>query len=255
MTFATRSGFTAGVVLLCMGIVGCATSKRPRSTLQDLISRHTQARGGQAAIEAIRNLEVKLRIVEPTYTAEGTWRVDRRGRMRIDVFIDGQRVFTEAFDGERGWQLPSGADHAMLASAGGAAALRHSGQLPTNILGLHEMAGHRHRLDYAGVEEVGGTRYQVVVLTLDDGFETRYYIDPGSFLITRARVHKALHPDVDPTPTTIETVWSDFRQIAGVRFAFQASDTDLATGKLLQTATLLDIAPNRPVDDRLFQMP
>jgi hypothetical protein len=238
-----------------MGIVGGATSKSPALTLPDLIDRNTQARGGRAAIEAIRNLEVKLRIVEPTYTAEGTWRVDRQGRMRIDVFIDGKRVFTEAFDGERGWQLPGGAEHAVLASAGGAAALRHSGQLPTNLLGLHEMAGHGHRLELAGVEDVAGVRYHVVVLILDDGFETRYYIDPVTFQIARARVRKALHPDLDPTPTTIETVWSDFREIAGVRFAFQAHDTDLATGKLLQTTTLLHIASNRPVDDRLFQMP
>jgi hypothetical protein len=77
------------------------------------------------------------------------------------------------------------------------------------------------------------------VLTLDDGFATRYYVDPASFLITRSRVRKALHPDADPTPTTIETVWSDFRQVAGVRFAFAARDTDLATGTLLQTTTLL----------------
>jgi hypothetical protein len=117
------------------------------------------------------------------------------------------------------------------------------------------MARHGHRLDDAGMEEVAGIRYHVVVLTLDDGFETRYYIHPESFLITRARVRKALHPDIDPTPTTIETVWSDFRQIAGVAFAFEASDTDLATGKLLQTSTLLEVAANRPVDDRLFQMP
>jgi len=44
------------------------------------------------------------------------------------------------------------------------------------------------------------------VLTLDDGFTTRYYVDPASFLITRSRVRKALYPDADPTPTTIETV-------------------------------------------------
>jgi hypothetical protein len=53
----------------------------------------------------------------------------------------------------------------------------------------------------------------------------------------------------------METVWSDFRQVAGVRLAFQATDTDLATGKLLQTTTLLEVQPNPPVDERLFQRP
>ena len=245
----------AGAGILGLEIVGCATSGRSSPTLRDLIERNTRARGGQAAIEAIRNLEVRLRIVEPTYTAEGTWRVDRQGRMRIDVFIDSKRVFTEAFDGQRGWQMPGGSEHGALAGAGGAAALRHSGQLPTNILGLHEMAAHGHRLELAGVEDVAGVRYHVVVLTLDDGFQTRYYIDPATFWITRSRVHKALHPDVDPTPTTIETVWSDFRLVSGIRFPFQEQETDLATGKLLQTATLLAVQPNVPLDDSLFPMP
>jgi hypothetical protein len=95
----------------------------------------------------------------------------------------------------------------------------------------------------------------VVLLTLDDGFATRYYVDPSSYLIARSRVRKALHPDADPTPTTIETVWSDFRQMTGVKFAYRSTDTDLATGKLLQTTTILDIRVNPVVDDHLFEMP
>jgi len=241
--------------LLCLGVAGCSMLSRRAMSLEELIRRHTEARGGRAAIEAIRNLEVKLRIVEPTYTADGVWRVDRNGRMRIDVFMEGRRVFTEAFDGERGRQMPGGKEAAVPASADGAAALRHSGQFPTNILGLHEMQGHGHRLEYAGREEVAGVSYHIVVLTLDDGFVTRYYVDPTTFLIARARVRKALHPDIDPTPTTIETVWTDFRKVAGVRFAFQASDTDLAAGKLLQTTTVLEITPNAPLDENLFRMP
>jgi hypothetical protein len=241
------------VAVLSIGLTGCATARAPG--LQDLVARNTEARGGRTAIEAVQGLEAKLRIVEPTYSADGVWRVDRKGRMRIDVFIDGRRVFTEAFDGKDGWQLLADTERAKAASADGARALRHSGQLPTSILGLHEMAAHGHRLDLAGREEVDGTSYSVVVLTLADGYTTRYYIDPSSFLITRSRVHKALHPDADPTPTTIETVWSDFRRVAGVLFPFHARDTDLATGKLLQTTTLLELQANPPVDDRLFRMP
>jgi hypothetical protein len=247
----------AHVALLCLITVGCATPKSSAPTLEELISRQTEARGGQVAIEAIRNLEVRLHIVEPTYAADGVWRGDRRGRMRIDVFIEGNRVFTEAFDGMDGWQQPSGKEHGAPASAGGVAALRRSGQLPINILGLHEMADHGHRLELAGREDVAGVSYYVIVLTLDDGFVTRYYIDPGSLLITRARVRKALHPDIDATETTIETVWSDFREITGVgvRFPFQATETDLVAGKLLQTMTVLDVRANLPTDDLLFQMP
>jgi hypothetical protein len=241
--------------LFCLAIAVGVASPRADPSLEELIERNTRARGGREAIEAIRNLEVRLRIQEPTYTAEGIWRVDRKGRMRIDVSMEGKRVFTEAFDGEDGWQLPGGADHGKLASPSAAAALRHSGQLPTNILGLHEMASHGHHVALARREEIESVRYDVVVLSLDDGFETRYYIDPVTFLITRSRVRKALHPDIDPTPTTVETAWSDFREIAGVKFPFRETETDLATGKLLQTSSLLELKANAPVDESFFQMP
>jgi hypothetical protein len=80
-------------------------------------------------------------------------------------------------------------------------------------------------------------------------------LDPTSYLITRSRVRKALHPDADPAPTTIETVWTDFRRVAGVQFAYQSTETDLATGKLLQTMTILEIQVNPVVDDHLYEMP
>lgn len=246
------------LALLCAAIAGCAASRGSPAgelTLAELTGRHTEARGGRAAIESIRNLEARLRIVEPSFTVEGLWRVDREGRMRIDVFMEGKRVFSEGFDGQRGWQMQADKEHGEPASPAGTVALRHSGQLPTNILGLHEMAGRGHRLELAGREEVAGVSYHVVRLSLADGFAARYYIDPTSFLITRVRVRKALHPDVDPKQTTIETVWTDFREVAGVPFAFHASDTDLETGKLLQTTTLLALRANQPVEPQLFQMP
>jgi hypothetical protein len=245
----------ASALLPCLSLGGCGSAKPPApATLEDLVQRHTQARGGRSAIEAIENLEARLRIAEPTFTAEGTWQVDRKGRMHIDVFVDGKRVWSEAFDGKVAWDMPGDAEHGTEAKAG-ASALRHSAQLPTNLLGLHEMESHGHKLEYSGREGIDGTDYHVILLTLDDGFTTRCYLDPVSFLITRARVSKALHPDADPTPMTIETVYSDFRPIAGVQFAFHARDTELTTNKLLQTTELLDLKANPPLDEQIFKMP
>jgi hypothetical protein len=242
-------------LVAALSLAGCTAARPPDLDLAGVVARNAEARGGPAAIEAIQSLEARLRIVEPTYAAEGTWSVDRRGRMRIDVFIEGKRVFTEGFDGTNGWQMPGNATSARPASPDGAAALRHSGQLPTNVLGLHEMAAHGHRLVLAGREEIDGIRYYALHLTLDDGFHTRYFVDPKSFLVTRSRVRKALHPDNDPTPTTIETVWSDFRPVSGVLFPFAARDTDLAIGKLLQTTTILKMTANHPTEDKLFHSP
>jgi hypothetical protein len=242
----------ASLLLLSLG--SCASSSGDTATtLDELIRRHTEARSGRVAIEAITILEDKIRIVEPTYTADGLWRVNRSGRMRIDVFIGDQRVWTEGFDGKIAWQFPGGAVRAQAAEAG-AAALRHSALLPTNILGLHEMSNHGARLEYLGREDVGGVSYYVVVLTLDDGFATRYYLDPSSYLIARSRVRKALHPDADPTPTTIETVWSDFAKWRGSSSHTVQPIAISRRANCSKLTTILEITVNPVVDNHLFEM-
>jgi len=102
----------AGALLLCLGLSVCKSPQPPvPATLEDVVQRHTQARGGRSAIEAIENLEARLRVVEPNFTVEGIWQVDRKGRMHIDVFADGKRVWSEAYDGSVAWDMAGDAEH------------------------------------------------------------------------------------------------------------------------------------------------
>ena len=89
-------------------------------------------------------------------------------------------------------------------------------------------------------------------LTLNDGYTTTLYVDPGSWLITRRRDFRPLHVDVDPTPTTIESRLSDFRKVDGVLFAFAVADTDPATHKVLETTTVRSVKVNPHLDPVIF---
>jgi hypothetical protein len=59
---------------------------------------------------------------------------------------------------------------------------------------------------------------------------------------------EASHGSHSPTTVVTSAKWP------GVQFAYRSTDTDLATGKLLQTTTILDIRVNPVVDDHLFEM-
>jgi hypothetical protein len=89
-------------------------------------------------------------------------------------------------------------------------------------------------------------------ITLTDGYTTTLYIDPKSWLITRRRDVRPLHPDVDPTPTTIESRFFDFRKVDGVLFAFASTDTDLATHKTLETTNVRSLKVNPQFDPAMF---
>ena len=156
----------------------CSTAS-PERDLDYWLHRHTEARGGQAAIEAIRAVEIELQIEEPTFKVYGRYAGTRAGQMRIDVFADSKRVFTEAFDGTRGWQLGGEGTVATEASAKGTSALQHGIEFPFKVFGLHEMAARGHHLVLLAPETIEGVAYAVVELTLNDGFQVRYYLDPG----------------------------------------------------------------------------
>jgi hypothetical protein len=238
------------IAALAVAGVGC---KRNSETVEAIIDRNTEARGGRQAIEAVQSVAVDLQIVDPDFTVDGTYRAARPGKMRIDIKADGKHVYTEAFDGRRGWQWKGKGTETVEESPEATAALRHGVELPGNLYGLHELQQRGHRVALTGREEVDGVNYYLLQLTLDDGYVTTLYVDPHSWLMTRRRDVRPLHVDIDPTPTTIEQRMSDFRRVAGVMFSFANTETDLKTGKVLETTTARGITVNPTIDDTIFE--
>jgi hypothetical protein len=221
-------------------------------TVDQVIERNTRAMGGRAAIEAVKSIEVDLHIVDPDFEVDGKYRAARPGRMRIDVMAGGKHVYTEALDGDRGWQWKGKGTVIDEESPKATAALRHGVELPGKLVGLHELRQRGHRVDLGGREVIEGTDYYALRITLNDGYATTLYVDPRNWLIARRRDVRPLHVDVDPTPTTIESRFSDFRRIAGILFAFASIDTDLATYKVLETISVRSIKVNPQFDSAIF---
>ena len=222
--------------------------------LDAVVAKHVEARGGTAAIEAIQSYEADIRIVEPTFEVDGTYAATRDGRMRIDIRVGGDRVFTEALDHGRAWSW-SPDTGVIEGSARGAAALRHGIEFPFKLFGLHEMEPRGHRLELTGRESIDGINYHVLRLTLDDGFESRYYVHPETWQIERDRQLRALHVDVDPTLEWIETTYGDFREVAGVLFAHRQVERKVESGEVLSTGTISAIRLNSPMTDGRFSLP
>jgi outer membrane lipoprotein-sorting protein len=227
---------------------GCG---RAESTVDDVIDRNTTAVGGRAAIEAIQSIEVDLHISDPGFEADGVYYAARPGKMRIDVSAAGKHVFTEAFDGQRGWEWNG--KESTTASPKATAALQHGVELPGKLFGLHELKQRGHQVELVGREKIDGTNYYALGLTLKDGYRTTLYVDPTSWLITRRRDIRPLHVDIDPTPTTIEQRSTDFRKVSRVQFAFGGSETDLKTGKVLETSQIKSIKINPAIDPSFFE--
>jgi hypothetical protein len=249
MLTMTRTGRWRIYLVIALGcaLTGC---ERAPLTVDQVIERNTQAMGGRSAIEAVQSIEVDLHIVDADVEVDGNYRAARPGRMRIDVLAGGKHVYTEAFDGDRAWQWKGTAIEE--ASPKGTAALRHGVELPGKLFGLHELRQRGHRIELTSRDAIDGTDYYALRITLTDGYTTTLYIDPKSWLLTRRRNVRPLLPDVDPTPTTIESRFSDFRKVDGVLFAFAGTDTDLTTHKIVETTNVRSLKVNPQFDPAIF---
>jgi hypothetical protein len=194
----------------------------------------------------VRRLEITLDIAERGSTVRGFYRVDREGRMRIDVFSGEKRVYTEALDGGRAWQQAGEGAPVTEASAAGRATLWRGTQLPGQILGLHELSQRGHSVALAGQERVRGISYYVLRIRLSDGWTTYRYVHPATWRIELGRDDRALHVDADPRKRPIEVAWSDFRSAGGVVRAFRETQTDRSTAEVLQTTVLRAVRVNPP---------
>ena len=239
--------------LLLSILVLAACDRETPLTVEELIDRHVRAVGGRSALEAVHTIRFDLHIVDSgSFEVNGIYVAARPGSMRIDIKAGGKHVYTEALDGERAWQW-KGKGKPAEASAMAAAALRHGIEMPGHLFGLHELRSRGDRLAAAGREQLNGVEYYRLRLTFVDGESTTLYLDPNSWLITRRRDVRALHPDIDPTPTTIETILSDFRRVGQLMFPFVSAETDLATGKVLEKATVRSITLNSSVSANKFR--
>jgi hypothetical protein len=231
--FAIRAGLTA---MIAPKIAPGSVSMAVAPDLQSIIAHHANACGGTRALEAVHSMSAKLWITEKASTIVGHYRCTDAPSFRIDIYADGKHVFCEGLDAEGPWIWPGGQS---APRTGVADAKRTALQgIEFNLHGLHEFARRGHTLSLQGTERIEGYDLIVIQVDLKDSYRTFLYLDPASWLIVRRRDERAFHPDVDLTRRHIETQYSDFRTVSGVRTSFVDHQVNLSDGKIVQVSAV-----------------
>jgi hypothetical protein len=222
--------------------IGAALAVATPVTIDEIVARTTEAVGGVDALRALSNIRLIAEWTENGTAFRGDYRATRDGRMRIDVYVDGNRVFSEGIDRAGAWE-----------QRGPAVAPAAVGEAPRNAL-AHGIAYRFDGIWFAreqgrtvalqGEERVDGVAYHVVKLGFADGFETYLYVNPSSWLIERQRDQRAYHPSNDPTQIRVESVQGAFGPLCGVQFARASRDVNLGTGATLSQNRVTDARCN-----------
>ena len=237
--------FRSAFLLIGCGVVFAGNiSAGPVSVVDVLDNNHSAVRP-DAPPGGVRNTEKVLQISEGGAVLLARYRATSQGHMRIDVFADGARVYSEGMDSDGAWEWPGGQDGPEDVHHEGAGALAHG--IEFNLFTLAELTLRGHAVELADREWIGDKDYFVLKVTLSDGFETWRFVNAETWLVDLSRDFRAFHPGVDATKKALETQSDQWVHADGVKFASRSRTIEIETGAVLATTIVLSSRYNAPV--------
>lgn len=234
-------------------LVGCAPFSAAAQDAQGLLAKNLEARGGAAAIAAIKNVSFQGRMIFPgdfevTYK-ETRARTGSGTADRVDLGIQGLEI-TQAYDGRSGWKVNplQGRKDAERMSADEARSVADAALIEGTLLNARADGS---RVDYLGRGDFDGTLAYKLKVTQKDGDEFVYWLDPDTFLEIKIDETRRIRG----TQTTSETELGDYEKIAGVYFPMSIESWQQGQPNQRQRIIVASGSANGAVPDSLFAEP
>lgn len=233
-----------------LGLLAVATTASGL-TAEQLVAKNLEARGGRAAIEAIKTLKS-----EGSYVVGGgnivlalTTYQKAPDKSRLEATLQGLTL-VNAWDGRDAWQIMpfQGRLEPERMSAEDAKSLAESAPIGGLLISAEQLGG---TLSYLGTEDIDGTEAHKLKLTLDNGDVAYIYLDPDHFLEIRTVWQRQLRGATVKSTTD----FGDYEKVAGVYFPF-SSHTEQGDGIMgTQQITIDSMQANVSLDDSMFTFP
>ena len=165
-------------------LVGCAAVPAAAQDAQSLVNKNIEARGGAAALAAIKNISFEGRTVYPggfeLAYKETRARLPDSNADRVDFNLQGLDII-QAYDGRDGWKVNplEGRKDAEKMSADEARSLADSALIEGPLLASRDDGS---KVTYLGREDFDGTLAYKLKVTQKDGDEFVYWLDPDTYL-------------------------------------------------------------------------
>ena len=228
-----------------------ALAQAARPDADTIIARHIEARGGADAMHAIHSLVFDHGVYhEGHYTSDGTAvMMLMRPYYKVVGHPGREPDFMEGYDGSA-WEWYQNPGLTVRTVGAASAAARHSTDVDGPFL---DYADKGSSIELIGTELIADRPAWQIRLTQMDGFQTDYFIDQDSYLITAKRHTMPIHAYGEAVTT--QSVYSDYRRVAGVLYAFAATEVEIATGEELNSMHWGEIIANEDLPVAWFSPP
>jgi len=217
-----------------------------------IVTRHLQARGGAQRLRALESVVYRNGVYrEGSYVGSGHafMAMARPYYKIVGDPADTAADFREGYDGSA-WEWYRSPGIVVRTVGAANAAIRHNLD-PDGPFSDYRAKG--TTIERSADATIGGRPAYGILLTLRDGTRALYLIDKQSFLISAVRKAAPIHAFGAPVST--EERVSDYRSVGGVLFSFRSSETEIATGKELNSMTWGAIEINRQLPREWFSPP
>ncbi len=221
-------------------------------TVDEIVARHVEARGGMEQIRAIRSLRLTGKVLfgGGDFSLEAAWgrAAVRPGQLREEVTLQGLTA-VDAWDGKDAWSVQpfGGRRDPERISADEARARAQEADFEGPLVGWREKG---HTVEYLGTEDVDGTAAHKLRVTLKDGDVVTLYLDPDLFLTIR----EARKRIVRGTEQLQESDFGSYEPVAGVLFPFSIESGPPNRPRQAKL-TIERAEANVEIDPALFRFP
>lgn len=217
-------------------------------TVDEVIARNVQARGGLEKLHAIKTLRLTARITEEDIRAMYVQEMKRDDKIRRNFSIQGMTRI-QAYDGHTAWRVNpfGGRKDPELVSADESKPLVDAADIEGPLVDYKQKG---HTAELLGRDSVEGTDCYKIKLTLKSGDVRLYYLDADSFIEIKYESQTKVRGAIQYS----ETMLGDYEQVAGVYFPF-AIESGPKGSEERTKFTVEKIELDVPLDDSLFSLP
>jgi outer membrane lipoprotein-sorting protein len=240
----------AAVAVACLSITAVAGAQ----TVDELVAKNLEARGGEARLRAIQSMRITGRVQVQGMELPMTVVAKRPNLMRQEMQIQDKKVVT-AFDGSTAWTINPmlGTDAPQVIEGPQADLARDQADFDGSLVDYRKK-GHTVELvkgdDPNGTEKLAdGTAVHHLKVTRKSGRVQHYYLDAESGIEVK---QSSEVQDPAGKMVTFEQELSDYRRVDGLMVPFIVRS--LMNGMPIVTMVVEKIEFDTPVDAAVFSM-
>lgn len=228
--------------LVGLVVAGLVSTAAWAQTVDELIEKNIQAKGGREKIQAINTLRMTGKMtlgqgMEAPFTLE----MARPANLRMEFVFQGM-TGVQTYDGKDGWMLMPFMGKTDPEPIAGKQLEQLQEQADMDGL-LMDYKQKGHQVELAGKEDLEGTPAYKLKITKKNGDTGYYWLDAESFLELKASGKTQVNgQDIEG-----ETWFGDFKESGGVLFAHSIENKAVgAPGSMVLTIDKIEVNPDLP---------